>query len=279
MAREDEGSDSYDDYATSSGEDGAPSGRLLGNMKTQLRWLPDCRAMVLNVRQIVESQRGVEIKYKGSLNTSTGEFSYRAQLRKPFFTNTPSIARIMAAERGVELREDAEGAKKIDARGLLPAGAPGLLWRDWSIAPGVALSSDPKLGFAYTLAFRKQPQIIRRGGEFDSWLGCKGVLEYNPQTQQVGAYGNARLKIFRFGLTTTQDARVSIGYDWRATPAGGWGSAAALASGDGDGDGGSDGGAAGEGGFAFSKTPYLKVADADWAVRWSGKAVNFTYLI
>jgi hypothetical protein len=27
------------------------------------------------------------------------------------------------------------------------------------------------------------------------------------------------------------------------------------------------------------QTPYLKVADSDWAIRWSGKAVNFTYLI
>lgn len=121
------------------------------------------------------------------------------------------MARIVAAERGVELRGE-EGGKKMDARRwggagggfpapvalvggacraarwagprqrnnppardrslrptdqnnrarLLPAGAPGLLWRDWSIAPGVAISSDPQLGFSYTLAFRKQPQAGAR---------------------------------------------------------------------------------------------------------------------
>jgi hypothetical protein len=51
-----------EEYVTSSGDDAAASDRLFGNMKTQLRWLPDCRAMMLNVRQNVESQRGVEIK-------------------------------------------------------------------------------------------------------------------------------------------------------------------------------------------------------------------------
>ena len=42
---------------------------------------------------------------------------------------------------------------------LLPGGAAGLLWRDWSIAPGVALCDAKDRGFVYTLAFKKQPQV------------------------------------------------------------------------------------------------------------------------
>lgn len=50
--------------------------------------------------------------------------SYRAQLRKPFFTNTPTVARIVAAERGVRLKGesgrggggDGDGNKPIDGK-------------------------------------------------------------------------------------------------------------------------------------------------------------------
>jgi hypothetical protein len=42
---------------------------------------------------------------------------------------------------------------------VLPAGAAGLLWRDWCISPGIALSSEKDAGFTYTLGFRKQPQV------------------------------------------------------------------------------------------------------------------------
>lgn len=42
---------------------------------------------------------------------------------------------------------------------LLPGGAAGLLWRDWAIAPGVAVCDAKGKGFTYTLGFRKQPQV------------------------------------------------------------------------------------------------------------------------
>ncbi|KAI8466491.1 MAG: hypothetical protein J3K34DRAFT_433543 [Monoraphidium minutum] len=255
---------SADEFTTTS-EDVGGSDRLFGNLKTQLRWEPGEGALRLNVRQLLETQRGVEIKYKGSLHTATGDFRYRAQLRKAFFTNTPSIARIMAADRGIELKGDGD---KLDAGRILPAGAKGLLWRDWAIAPGIALSSDKDAGFTYTLGFRKQPQIVKRSGLWDSWLAAKGTLEFNPQTQQVGAFGNARLKLFRFGITSSQDAQVSMGWNWRVAADG-------AAPGDSlDGDGGPAGS-----GLSFSQAPYFKVAENDWAVRWQGSSVNFTYLI
>ena len=53
-------------------------------------------------------------QYKGSLNTTTKDYRYRSQLRKAFFTNTPSIARIMAADRGIEIKGE-EGGEKIDS--------------------------------------------------------------------------------------------------------------------------------------------------------------------
>lgn len=257
------------EYSVSSDE--VSSEQLFGSCKTQLRWCPDSNSLLLNVRQLLETRRGLEFKYKGSVHTGTGAYRYRSQLRKAFFTNTPSVARIMAADRGVQLKGDGEG-EKIDAGRLLPAGAAGLLWRDWSIAPGIAVSSDAGAGFCYTLGFRKQPQIVKRTGQFDSWLACKGTLEFDPHLQRVGAFGNARLKLFRFGITTSQDARLSIGWDWRLAQA-------AAGSG---GGGGGDGGEAeevGGGGLSFFKTPYLKLAENDWAVRWHGNSVSFSYLI
>lgn len=36
--------------------------QVFGNCKTQLRWSPDSKAMFLNVRQLIETQRGLELK-------------------------------------------------------------------------------------------------------------------------------------------------------------------------------------------------------------------------
>jgi hypothetical protein len=41
---------------------------------------------------------------------------YRAQLRKAFFTNTPSIARIMAADKGIAIKGDDEQRRQLDGR-------------------------------------------------------------------------------------------------------------------------------------------------------------------
>ncbi len=41
-------------------------------------------------------------------------------------------------------------------------------------------------------------------------MGGKGVLEFNPSSQTVSAYGNARLKLFKFGFTSTQVRLPSI---------------------------------------------------------------------
>jgi hypothetical protein len=148
-------------------------------------------------------------------------------MRKPFFTNTPTVARIMAAERGLQLKGGGGGdggavdgsrwvARLLRATGrtlfaaegcwqqpshphahnharvrgppfaaaaarrrLLPGGLKGALWRDWSIAPGVAVSSDKDMGFTYTLAFRKQPQA-----------GCgKGGVRPGHKQPQARAQG------------------------------------------------------------------------------------------
>jgi hypothetical protein len=82
--------------------------------------------------------------------------NYRFQLRRPFYTNLPSAARVVAAERGVRLK--GEPAVK-NPRALLPGGLAALLWRDWSVAPGVALTDSSERPFDYTLTLRKQPQV------------------------------------------------------------------------------------------------------------------------
>jgi hypothetical protein len=45
------------------------------------------------VRQILESSRSLEVKYKGNLNTVSGEYQYRGHVKKLFYSNTPSLAR------------------------------------------------------------------------------------------------------------------------------------------------------------------------------------------
>ena len=46
-----------------------------------------------DVRQILESSRSLEVKYKGNLNTVSGEYQYRGHVKKLFYSNTPSLAR------------------------------------------------------------------------------------------------------------------------------------------------------------------------------------------
>lgn len=129
--------------------------RLLGDLKTQLRWDLSSSNLHVDVRQILESTRSMEVKYKGCLNTSTGSFEYRGLVRKNFYTNTPSIAKVMAKERDVPM----EGADQMDLDRFLPAGVKTLFFRDWSISPGVALTSKPNQKFSYLISLRKQPQV------------------------------------------------------------------------------------------------------------------------
>jgi hypothetical protein len=50
------------DYTTTSDAGEIAAERLFGSLKTQLTWNPDSQAMRINVRQLAETQRGVEVK-------------------------------------------------------------------------------------------------------------------------------------------------------------------------------------------------------------------------
>jgi hypothetical protein len=74
--------------------------RVFGNLKTRLRWEPQDSALHIDVRQQIETTRAMEGKLKGWLNTKSGRFQSSFFLRKNFYTNTPSIAKIMDKEDG-----------------------------------------------------------------------------------------------------------------------------------------------------------------------------------
>jgi hypothetical protein len=72
------------------------------------------------------------------------------------------------------------------ANRFLPGGLSSLLWRDWTASPGIRFSSRPPMASAgsdsssinnsagsspkYFVSLRKQPQVLRRQGLWDSWL-------------------------------------------------------------------------------------------------------------
>lgn len=66
--------------------------------------------MNLDVRQTLQNRRNLEVKYKGRLNTNSGTYHHIARLQKNLHQGTPSLARIIAAEQGIELA----GIESID---------------------------------------------------------------------------------------------------------------------------------------------------------------------
>eukprot|EP00877_Chromochloris_zofingiensis_P011257 jgi/Chrzof1/6385/Cz18g08110.t1 len=220
--------------------------RLLGDLKTQLRWDLSSSNLHVDVRQILESTRSMEVKYKGCLNTSTGSFEYRGLVRKNFYTNTPSIAKVMAKERDVPM----EGADQMDLDRFLPAGVKTLFFRDWSISPGVALTSKPNQKFSYLISLRKQPQVLRRASNLDSWLSAKSNIQFHPTTSDISATTGLRLKAYRFNITDKQDVRLSLGYDLDLNLNGAKG---------------------------VRSSPYLKLAENNWAVKLRRGSWSFLY--
>lgn len=235
---------------------------LFGTLRTRLNWQPSSRTMHLDVRQTLQNRRNLEFRYKAKLNTSSGGYTQLVQMQKNMNQNTPSMARIIAAERGIQL----EGEEPLSPDKLLPGGIKCLLLRDWTLSPGVRLrrsssssseaagssssSSDGDLKYYVTL--RKQPQVLRRQGVWDSWLTGKADLELDAQQQQVALRGSLRLKAFRFNVTDKQDLQAAAGLDY----------------------------VAGAGAAGSSRlTPYLKVGENSWSIRLQQGLWMFNYEI
>lgn len=224
-------------------EEGPPS--LMGNLRTSLKWDMSKKQLHLDVRQILESSRSLEVKYKGNLNTVSGEYQYTGHVKKLFYSNTPSLARIMAKDEALVA---AGGEEPLDTDAFLPAGLRTLLFRDWALAPGVAVSSDRGAKFKYVLGLKKNPQVLKRFDSLDSWVSFKANAEYNPATSQVAGSGNVRLKLYKYNLTDRQDLKLSIGYDLSATLGGG-----------------------------LRRAPFFKLEENNWGVRLQHGSWQFLY--
>eukprot|EP00775_Hariotina_reticulata_P003975 gene3975-4228_t len=187
----DQEEESGSDYTTVSSDpsDLQPQGSLFGNLKTRLRWVPSSKQMHLDVRQNLQNRRNLEFRYKCTLNTNTGSYQYIAQLQKNLHQNTPSLARLIAAEQGITLR----GEKPIDPDRFLPAGLSSLLWRDWTASPGIRFSSHPATADSdsssssagsspkYFVSLRKQPQTpyVKVGDNNWTMRLQHGLLSFN----------------------------------------------------------------------------------------------------
>lgn len=269
---------SGDDTASSSGEyssgDAAPGyelprgATLLGLQRTRLRWLPESHTLFLDVRQGLQNKRQLEAKYKALLNTSTGALEYTGELKRRFRqTKAPSMARLLAAEQGLDSLS-MEGEPALHPGRFLPAGLKTLLLREHTLSPGVRLSSGPSGASAgpeaggssggkglrnlkYFVQLRKEPQVLRRRGQWDSWATWKLDLELDPAAEaarQVAVRGGVRLRAFRFNLTDKQDVQLAVGADYAR---------------------------AGDG--AATLTPYAKVGDNSWSFRLQRGVLTAAY--
>ncbi|KAF8061903.1 EGF1 [Scenedesmus sp. PABB004] len=261
--KEERESSSSEEASSEASSDFGPRGgaTLFGGVRTRLCW--DDR-LALNVRQTLTSRRNVEFRYKARLDTSSGAFAHSAQLQKAWHQGTPTLARIVAAERGIRL----DGEPPIDAERFLPGGLGALLLRDWTLAPGVRYEAAGAAGapgaaggsasgassassgeqLKYTVQLRKQPQVLWRRGVWDSWLAAKARLELDAATQRAGVTGSVRVKALRFNVTDKQDLQLAAGADVVVGPDG-----------------------------ARRVTPFLKLGENSWCVRLQNRRVAWSY--
>lgn len=149
------------------------------------------------------------------------------------------------------------------------------MFRDFSVAPGVRFRQDVgqtrKPSMAWLLEVRKAPQLLLRRPRTDVLLTAKAAVAVDSLTREAAPAAKLRIKTKRFGFTTTQDLRVSVGCD--VTPAATSSAAAAATFAPAAADGSKSG--AGLASLAASRLvlgpavvqPYLKVSDGDLTLR------------
>ncbi|KAG2487313.1 hypothetical protein HYH03_014030 [Edaphochlamys debaryana] len=219
--------------------EGGGDGDTFGNLKTQLVW--DCvgRRLCLSARQYAETDRKLEVKLKGMLDTASGQHRVWGHLRRNFYTHVPLLQRLMTASA-----QRAGGGwvdePNLDPDAFLPGGVRCLLFKDWAIGPGVSydtarapplppsastgnttyggnagLGSTLGKRVKYQLAIKKNPQVLRNGPRSDVWVQARALAEFDPKASEVALGGSVRLKAIRYGLTGSgQDLRASLGWDW-----------------------------------------------------------------
>lgn len=213
---------------------------LIGSMRTTATWDASSRQLSVECRQLVESFRKIELKYKGYLNTSTGDYSMRGYLRKNLYSNKPSMQRVYTAAQLQQLRqrlndkplddrstrEQIRAVNKelrelsIDPDRLLPAGWRPLLLTDWCISPGTTYCSaaPPGSGWRAALFVKKAPQVIIHSPRTDLLITAKAVAEVDPRTTEAKVKAGLRLKLLKYNVTSRQDLKVSVGLDLATFP-------------------------------------------------------------
>ncbi|KAF5841417.1 hypothetical protein DUNSADRAFT_13080 [Dunaliella salina] len=217
-------------------EDSEEDYELSGNLKTRLIWDCTAKQMQCTVRQFFQSNNKVELKYKGFLNTSTGANCFKGHLRKNFFTNQPSLQRVLAAaqlnmqrQEGLKSKEEAAAVRRelsslnVDPDRLLPAGLKPLFLQDWIISPGIIYdSSAPSTPNGshrkWAVTIKKMPQAILHSPRTDMFLTGKLQAEVDARTGKVGGIGSVRLKLLKYNVTSKQDLQVSVGMDLSSEP-------------------------------------------------------------
>lgn len=245
-----EESSGYEESAEESAGDEDTAVDFTGGLRTTLVWDAAKRQLNVKLRQQMANPRRLEFKYKGLLNTNSGEASYNARVRKSLYTDSPvSMQRVV--EAGLALRNGARPSDPdIDPNRLLPAGFKTMLVNDWIISPGLAFSSQDQRKVAYSLMLRKAPQFLRHSPKFDCWLSGKAETQVDPKTSEMRHSAAVRLKMVRYSLTDKQDLRLCIGLDL---------------------DGGK--------GQGWSKSPYLKVGENNFGVKLQRSQLSLLYEI
>jgi len=221
---------------SSAAEDSEEDYELSGNLKTRLIWDCTAKQMHCTVRQFLQSNNKVELKYKGLLNTSTGANCFKGHLRKNFFSNQPSLQRVLAAaqlnmqrQEGLKSKEEAAAVRRelsslnVDPDRLLPAGLKPLFLQDWIISPGIiydsSAPSNPNGSHRkWALTIKKMPQAILHSPRTDMFLTGKLQAEVDARTGKVSGQGSVRLKLLKYNVTSKQDLQVSVGMDLSSTP-------------------------------------------------------------
>eukprot|EP00199_Chlamydomonas_sp_CCMP681_P007067 CAMPEP_0119109838 /NCGR_PEP_ID=MMETSP1180-20130426/24011_1 /TAXON_ID=3052 ORGANISM="Chlamydomonas cf sp, Strain CCMP681" /NCGR_SAMPLE_ID=MMETSP1180 /ASSEMBLY_ACC=CAM_ASM_000741 /LENGTH=266 /DNA_ID=CAMNT_0007095837 /DNA_START=1 /DNA_END=801 /DNA_ORIENTATION=+ len=247
---------------------------LGGSLKTQLVWLAGAKHMAVQLRQVVQTPRGAQIKYKVHLNTHTGEHMMKGHLLKSFHTNTFAVEKVYTAAKLQQLRQRLVGSsdsqhKKLlsqvssqlreldtDPDVFLPGGLRPLLFTDWLLAPGMTYDSGRggSAGLRAALMIKKAPQVLIHAPKTDLMLTAKSVVEVDPRSNsKVSATASVRLQLFKAQVTSKQDLTVSVGLDLATTPL----------------DVSSP--------YTVRRTPYLKVSENNCSVKLQRGAVSFLY--
>lgn len=217
-------------------------GDFYGNLKTALCW-NDSKHLSFYIRQFVETERKLELKYKGRLDTNTGDYVFNGHLRKNFYlSGTPSVQKVYEAAG-----KPRRGPNDLNPDRMLPAGLKTLIFKDWVVSPGLSYDSTRNQHMRFSLGLRKSPQVLKHGDRSDLWLTGRANLEVNPKSAEVMTTGALKVKMLKYNVTDKQDIKVSAGVTFEGTSKG------------------------------LTHEPYLKVAENNFSACFRKRQVMFMY--